>query len=70
MENVPQMVSGSWRLAGSLQLGCGTWTGSFYLWTWIWGVKGCGKRSGYASLVHGESSGGHEEDLCTWRDGH
>lgn len=66
MEIFPQTVSGSWRLRGSLQLGCETWTGSFCLWAWIWRVKGSGTQSGYVSLVHGVSSGGRGGDLYTW----
>lgn len=68
MESVPLTVSGSWRLGGSLRPGCGTWIGSFYLWAWIWRVKGSGTRSGYVSPVHGVSSGALGADLCTWRD--
>lgn len=60
---VPQAVSGSWRLGGSLQLGCGTGTGSFYLWAWVWRVKGSGTQNGYVNLVHGVSCDGHQEDL-------
>lgn len=64
MEIGPQTVSGSCSSDGSLQPGCRTSTGSFYLWAWIW--RGRGTQSGFLGLVHGVSSGGPGEDLCTY----
>lgn len=67
MEIAPKTVSGS--LGGILQLGCGTWTGFFYLWAWIWTVMGNGTQIGYGSQHHGEPDDDHGEVLCTWLGG-
>jgi len=63
MAIVPRAASENWQWVGSLQPGCGTWTGSFYLWAWAWRVPGSGMQSGYARPVDVEPCAAPEEAL-------
>lgn len=66
---VPRAASGDSGWAGTPPPGCGTWTGSFYLWAGVWRrVKGSETGSGCGGAARGGPCGGPEEDLCTCWD--